>query len=296
MRGDCIFVKMVSPVPEKPEFNKGAHYVRMELHNQFKGNRQKGISSPADEPFIFVFTGPSGERHGYVDEFQSDGTLLYYGVGRYGDMSMDHPNTALRDHRENDESVYVFEETNKDGVMSYIGEYQYQDHSWVQAPDENDEVRDAILFRLTPVSESIVGVPNQVEDLSDVQLFELAKENSQDRSESGSATLDPDNFTEVSERNERRSRAVKEFARRIADGVCQGCDEEAPFIDEQGNPFLEVHHLTRISDGGPDDPENVIALCPNCQRRVHNGRDGDEFNQSLIEKTEERNERLRRQA
>ncbi|MDY7081344.1 MAG: HNH endonuclease [Halobacteria archaeon] len=47
---------------------------------------------------------------------------------------------------------------------------------------------------------------------------------------------------------------------------------------------MEVHHLHRHSDGGVDHPDNVIALCPNCHRRVHYGKDGDSFNQKLIKK------------
>jgi len=39
-----------------------------------------------------------------------------------------------------------------------------------------------------------------------------------------------------------------------------------------------------VSLGGPDHPAFVAALCPNCQRRVHFGEDGDEYNQSLAMK------------
>lgn len=67
----------------------------------------------------------------------------------------------------------------------------------------------------------------------------------------------------------------------MADGVCQGCGEDAPFIAKNGDPYLEVRHITRRSDGGADAPKNVIALYPNCHRRIHEGRDGDEFNQSF---------------
>lgn len=43
-----------------------------------------------------------------------------------------------------------------------------------------------------------------------------------------------------------------------------------------GNPAcrcvitLDMHHLDPVSNGGPDDPNNLIALCPNCHRRHHN--------------------------
>lgn len=34
---------------------------------------------------------------------------------------------------------------------------------------------------------------------------------------------------------------------------------------------LDIHHLDKVSDGGSDDPENLIALCPNCHARHHRG-------------------------
>jgi hypothetical protein len=66
-----------------------------------------------------------------------------------------------------------------------------------------------------------------------------------------------------------RSVYIKEFARRIANGICQLCEKEAPFKDRYGNPFLEVHHIKYLSKGGTDTIDNVIALCPNCHRKIH---------------------------
>ena len=37
----------------------------------------------------------------------------------------------------------------------------------------------------------------------------------------------------------------------------------------------------RADDGGPDHPAHVIALCPNCHRRVHAGADGEAYNAKL---------------
>jgi 5-methylcytosine-specific restriction endonuclease McrA len=47
---------------------------------------------------------------------------------------------------------------------------------------------------------------------------------------------------------------------------------------------LEPHHVTRVSDGGPDHAAHVIALCPNCHRRVHHGADGKQFNKRLMKR------------
>lgn len=66
-----------------------------------------------------------------------------------------------------------------------------------------------------------------------------------------------------------RSVIVREFARRVAKGICQLCDMKAPFVDKNNQPFLEVHHIHYLSLGGTDTLENVVALCPNCHRRIH---------------------------
>lgn len=66
-----------------------------------------------------------------------------------------------------------------------------------------------------------------------------------------------------------RKQYIREFANKIANGICQLCEKVAPFTDKYGKPFLEVHHIQYLSKGGKDELENVVALCPNCHRRVH---------------------------
>lgn len=34
---------------------------------------------------------------------------------------------------------------------------------------------------------------------------------------------------------------------------------------------LDVHHLEELSKGGPDEPANLLPLCPNCHRSHHAG-------------------------
>ena len=57
-----------------------------------------------------------------------------------------------------------------------------------------------------------------------------------------------------------------------ANGKCEKCRKEAPFIRKSnGTPYLEVHHLKHLADGGDDSVENAIAVCPNCHREYHFG-------------------------
>lgn len=66
-----------------------------------------------------------------------------------------------------------------------------------------------------------------------------------------------------------RNPLLKEIIKRKADGRCQLCEMQAPFNDKYGNPFFEVHHIDFLSEGGADELDNMVALCPNCHRKVH---------------------------
>ena len=68
-----------------------------------------------------------------------------------------------------------------------------------------------------------------------------------------------------------RAPAVKAEVLDRANGVCELCGKQAPFIKDDGDHFLEVHHIIQLSEGGPDIVRNAIALCPNCHREAHYG-------------------------
>jgi hypothetical protein len=78
-----------------------------------------------------------------------------------------------------------------------------------------------------------------------------------------------------------RAVAVKQYVLERANGLCEGCGAAAPFLTKEKKPYLEPHHTTRVSDGGPDHPEHVIALCPNCHRRTHLAVDNKDYNEQL---------------
>jgi 5-methylcytosine-specific restriction protein A len=70
-----------------------------------------------------------------------------------------------------------------------------------------------------------------------------------------------------------------------AAGRCEACGEPAPFCRGDGTPFLEVHHLRPLAEGGPDIVSNTIAACPNCHRRLHHGADRVELRRSILRRT-----------
>lgn len=70
----------------------------------------------------------------------------------------------------------------------------------------------------------------------------------------------------------RRNADIVAEALMRANGFCEDCKVTAPFIRKTNNtPYLEVHHIKSLSEGGEDSLKNVIALCPNCHRKRHFG-------------------------
>ena len=45
-------------------FTEGQEYRRKDLHGQYGGQQQGGISTPSKHPIIFLITGESGEQQG----------------------------------------------------------------------------------------------------------------------------------------------------------------------------------------------------------------------------------------
>ena len=85
-----------------------------------------------------------------------------------------------------------------------------------------------------------------------------------------------------------RSQWIRLYALRRAQGQCEGCGIPAPFMTPDGQPYLEVHHIRRLSDGGPDHPQWVVAICPNCHRRAHYAEDAVRYNAHLSQVVQER--------
>jgi len=78
-----------------------------------------------------------------------------------------------------------------------------------------------------------------------------------------------------------RSDKIREYALLRANGMCELCRKEGPFVNIDEIIFLEVHHIYRLADDGPDIPENVAAICPNCHREAHFGKNKEKIREKL---------------
>lgn len=103
------------------------------------------------------------------------------------------------------------------------------------------------------------------------EMYEHAKTlsmNSLERIAISRESMGPEELS-VAVRRFHRDPYIVQYARRRANGICQLCKQPAPFIKTDGEPYLEVHHIKMLADGGADALYNVVALCPNCHRRMH---------------------------
>ncbi len=274
-------------------FERGKLYKRNRIHEAYNGARQLqqqgGILTPAGQPFLVIITGESGARHGYHDHLDADGVLHYYGAGQNGDMEWSPANRQLRDHASLGKDVHLFREVSNGGTkwLRYDGQYSTAGHYFHEnAPGTDGASRRAIVFQLVPHDELLDDPPDDaravgaidgrwtmdfaaLRDLANVSLGQ------QPASSTGRRRL------------WERSYDVKVYVRRRANGICEGCEQPAPFNDRKGRPYLEPHHTRRLTDGGPDDVHHVIGLCPACHRRVHHGQDGETYNNALSIKLKE---------
>ncbi|WP_161633189.1 MULTISPECIES: HNH endonuclease signature motif containing protein [unclassified Labrenzia] len=80
----------------------------------------------------------------------------------------------------------------------------------------------------------------------------------------------------------KRDPVVQAWVEAQAQGICELCRKPAPFKRDDGSPFLEVHHVRPLAEGGPDTVCNAVAVCPNCHRELHSGANRNKLRLAII--------------
>ncbi|WP_415766766.1 HNH endonuclease [Pseudomonas sp. ZB1P45] len=267
------------------QFTPGAVYDRKtEINGPFGGSLQNGIAASATYPAIFLFTGDSGEQYGYADHWE-DGAFFYTGQGQRGPMTLTRGNRAIAEHANDGRALHLFKSRGKGNGYAYVGEFSCADMFQRTQPDVSGQARTAIVFRLVPV-----GIPsgmieaeeedeekaNLPDSLAAARLAALAacKPGSDELGQSAPRKI------------YQRSRKVAHYVLMRAEGACESCEKPAPFMKKDGKPYLEPHHVNRLSDGGLDHPRYVGAVCPSCHREIHSGVHGALVNERLKQRLE----------
>ncbi|MCY1428154.1 hypothetical protein D9M71_440270 [compost metagenome] len=235
---------------------------------------------------VFLFTGDSGEQYGYRDELDEHGVFSYTGEGQVGDMTLTGGNLAIANHAANGKALHLFKALGKGKGQRYIGEFACAGYSWARGPDREGNDRKVLVFRLVPVDRiDEAAQPDEAEALpKPTNLTEARKLAIQ--AAGASTEVEPGSSVR---RLYRRSEQVRQYVLMRANGVCESCRMSAPFKRKDGSPYLEPHHINRLSDGGLDHPRYVGAICPACHREIHHGEHGKARNEELrayVEKVE----------
>jgi 5-methylcytosine-specific restriction protein A len=167
-----------------------------------------------------------------------------------------------------------------------LGAFNCAGYQVEEGRDSTGASRKAIVFDLAPIEEEGAGIiaegPLPNADLSDLRklAFEAAGPARQTKTGQSSRTY----FV--------RSEAVRQYVLARAKGICESCGQPAPFTTKAGTAYLEPHHIRRLTDGGPDDPYFMGAVCPNCHRETHHGREGARLNVTLLATVEKKEHAL----
>ena len=224
---------------------------------------------------IFLFTGSGGKAAGYSDGRLEDGSFRYTGEGQIGDQVFTHGNLKLRDHQALSLDVLLFEKVGRSRNVRFIGQFICDGYEIERQKGADKAERNAIVFFLTPFELAEHAVETDADeptiaDLAELRVRAYAAAGPATRGQAGK----PRSVF-------RRSKDVKAYVLARAAGTCEACGQPAPFETKEGAPYLEPHHIDRLTDGGPDSPERVAGICPNCHREVHHGADGKALNESL---------------
>jgi len=205
----------------------------------------------------------------YEDRWKDD-VLHYTGMGKRGDQQFVSQNKTLQGAGRFGVVVHLFE-VQVPTFYTYLGEVELAGEIYTETqPDIEGVPRRVLMFpiRVKPGGSTTLsaGVIQEKENLLASaarrrNIEQLAKRAKFRKGLPGVRTVTTTQFE--------RSQDVVEYVKRSAQGICQLCEQSAPFKTRESVPYLEVHHIVWLAEGGNDTVANAVALCPNCHRKMH---------------------------
>ena len=244
-----------------PGIEIGAELTHDQMRTIFKCGNMGGMRRSKQTGTLVII---SDDTKGLYRDVWKNGVLHYTGMGKSGDQVLEgNQNGTLYYSDTNGVEVHLFEVL-KRAVYTYRGVVKLADKPYKdRQPDEAGNMRDVWMFPIVPLSEEAQSVQRE---LSEQEISKLSNNELARYTAVKNIKKDPKKTETVVYY---RDPYLKQMVKRIADGKCQYCGSDAPFVDKQGNPYLEAHHVIRLADGGQDTIDNVVAICPNCHRKMH---------------------------
>ena len=252
-----------------PPFLPGQRVTNAEIAAAFLCSTQGGMKRSKKTGTLVLISDPTKL---YLDRWE--GSMLHYtGMGQVGDQSLDYmQNRTLAQSTSNGVEVFLFDLLKKNeylfqGRVELAGE----PYTEIQA-DKTGQNRTVWMFPLR-LAEGAAPEPipadisREAYDAREREARKLSKEELQQRLKNRKKGRKPFRSTVRTEYG--RDAHVGALVKLRAEGLCELCEQQAPFLNRKKEPFLEVHHVIWLAKGGKDKPENAVALCPNCHRKMH---------------------------
>ena len=255
-------------------FKVGDVVTTTQIHDAFLCSTQSGMNYSSKTQTLVLFSHHEGGLYG--DRWDKD-ILHYTGMGQRGDMEMKGPNLRLKDAKKDGTEIHLFEVFKKT-EYTYRGVFELLDKEPYKGPyqetqlDIDGKPRKAWMFPIKS-KEPDIGIPEETYKDNEAEKAKSIKK----KILTGKGLVkkaieikhkDP-NCRYVRSLEYARDPLIAAATKYIANGICQLCNNPAPFKDKDGDPYLESHHIVWLCDGGADELSNTVALCPNCHKKMH---------------------------
>ena len=281
MEQDVVKNEGVILVSFDPGIKIGSKLTNDEMRTIFKCGNMGGMRRSKSTGTLVII---SDETKGlYLDRWE-DGVLHYTGMGKIGDQVLEgNQNRTLYESNSNGIEVHLFEVL-KRAEYTYRGVVKLAASPYIsRQKDDNQNLRNVWIFPVKPISD----VDEMIEKIDDDDVKKLSDADLKRNYDK----IDSKRTAKVcSTKVFLRNPYLKELVKRIAEGKCQFCGEDAPFADLKGEPYLEEHHVEPLADGGLDRINNVVAICPNCHRKMHIRKDDADI--SFLKTVAQKNEQM----
>lgn len=259
-----------------PKLAIGQVITEKEVHDIFSCQTTLGIRMSRKNNLFVIMSG-SAKKKIYDDKWVGD-TLYYNGTDINSDSTSGQTLTKGRGNNNSQlQQVWYTPDESKPQIFLFVkhqsnrciykGEVYLSQEPYM-APRHDDPSKKVWIFPLTLLSvsdhvnsDNYLSAEDKAYDIDLTVLHNKVKGLVSDVN----ITKQHTTTSRVYERNPE----IAAYAKRRANNNCDLCGKSAPFLDKNGHPYLESHHIEWLSKGGNDVIENVVALCPNCHRKMH---------------------------
>ena len=270
-------------MPISKYLSQGEELTNQEVRDLFKCSLMGGMNRSIETNTLVLIN----NKLKSIYQDRTMGEIIYYtGMGQEGDQNINSAqNKTLNESQSNGVEVHLFEVL-EESIYTYVGEVELAAAPFQETqPDRNGLDRKVWMFPLKLKGDKKLNpIPNQkLKKLEQARNKAITKLPSSTLEKRAKLAPKKPGSRDTTSKQYQRNEYVVELTKRRANGVCELCDNKAPFNNSKGEPYLEVHHIVWLAKDGDDTIENTVALCPNCHRRMHIV-DSDEDKNRLLKK------------